>query len=251
MKQLTRYFLILVFGTLIFVGCGDENDPDSPPNDNGKIVANDFLSESRYKQLVVEIAYVEGYKPQTASLNHLKSFLESRLNKSGGISINSVPVASPGKATYSLTDIRNIEETHRTKFPSGETLAAWLFFYDGDYAANQGDSKVLGVAYGATSMAVFGKTVAEFSGGLGQPSTYVLETTVMEHEFCHIFGLVNNGTNMVSGHQDATHGKHCSDKNCLMYYAAETSDFLSNFLGSNIPSLDEQCLHDLKNNGGK
>jgi hypothetical protein len=109
---------------------------------------------------------------------------------------------------------------------------------------------VLGVAYGASSMVIFDASIGKYAGGFGQPSKTSLESAVSMHEIGHILGLVNNGSDMVTDHEDKTNVRHCSNKDCLMYYQAETSDMLSNFLG-NIPSLDSNCIKDLQKNGGK
>lgn len=254
MKQLFKFFLILGVGTILLSRC--ERDLPSLPDSGKKVVIkpNDFLSGENYDQLTVEIVSVEGYQPTGETLNNLKAFLESRLNKSGGIVFAPALVPSPGKAVYSLDDIKEIEQEYRTQFPDPEEkkLTAWFFFADADYADNEDDSKVLGITYSPTSMVIFEETIREFSGGRGQPSTPVLETTVTEHEFGHILGLVNNGTEMVVNHQDIANGKHCDNQDCLMYWAAEHSGPLVNFLtGGKIPPLCQNCLNDLKNNGGK
>jgi hypothetical protein len=100
-------------------------------------------------------------------------------------------------------------------------------------------------------MVIFEKTIREFSGGLGKPSATTLETTVSLHEFGHILGLTNNGTPMQSAHQDEPNGKHCNNKDCLMYWAVENSNIISTLTGGNIPQLDAQCVADLKANGGR
>lgn len=258
MKQLFKFFLIPAIGIALFFSCGQDDpsltDPDDRIPENVVIKPNDFLSGENYDRLTVEVASVQGYEPTDEALNNLKAFLGSRLNKSGGIGLVPVSIPSPGKAVYSLDDIKKIEQDNRTLFPDpeGKKLTAWFFFADADYAENEGDSKVLGIAYGPTSMVIFENTVREFSGGRGQPSMPVLETTVAEHEFGHILGLVNNGTGMVVNHQDVTYGKHCDNQDCLMYWAAEHSGPVINFLtGGTIPLLDQNCLNDLKNNGGK
>lgn len=248
-------FIVLVF-VLLFSACTKEDEPvgetpDDTP-DNLIIKPNDFLSESRYIKLVVEITSVQGFEPSAAAVNQMKVFLENRLNKSGGIIIITNSIPSPGKSSYSLADIKEIEENYRTSFPEGKTLAAWFFFADADYAKNEGNSKVLGIAYSSASMAVFEKTVHEFSGGFWKPAKEILEETVMKHEFGHILGLVNNGTEMGKDHQDTSHGHHCNNEDCLMYYAAEHSSGIIDFLsGGSVPALDAQCREDLINNGGK
>lgn len=254
MRLLNCYLLLLCF--TLFLGCKeDEPLPETPEEDtpvsDTKITPNSFLSGSEFDKLVVEIQYVEGYQPKAASLEKLKSFLEQRLNKPAGIELTQNQVASPGKETYSLNDIREMEDANRKQHSHGQTVTAYFFFADGDYASNSGDAKVLGIAYGSSSMVIFEKTIREFSGGLSQPSTTMLETTVIKHEFGHILGLVNNGTPMQVEHQDEAHGRHCTDKNCLMYYTAETSDVVANLVGGSIPELDAECIKDLKANGGK
>lgn len=73
----------------------------------------------------------------------------------------------------------------------------------------------------------------------------------MNHEFGHLFGLVNIGTDMVENHEDTEHSKHCDKNNCLMYYASETTEIASFLIGNDIPELDENCKNDLIANGGK
>lgn len=255
MRCFTAYLYLALF--VLFLGCKEETvipedgEQEESPVTGGNIVPNDFLSAEKFEELVVEIQYVKGYQPKAESVNNLKSFLQARLHKPAGIRIVQHEMASPGQTAYSLTDIRTIEKAGRTQQSRDKVLTAYFFFADGDYAANSGDSKVLGVAYGRTSMAIFGKTIQEFSGGLTQPSVSTLETTVIYHELAHILGLVNNGTPMQQAHQDEAHGRHCNQKSCLMYYTAETSDIVGNLVGGNIPELDAACLADLRANGGK
>jgi len=142
-----------------------------------------------------------------------------------------------------------VESDKRTLFNTATELTVFAFVADGDYADN---SNVLGVAYKTTSVALFGKKINSISGGVGQPSRAILETTVLNHEFGHIMGLVNAGTTPQTNHQDVVHGRHCDVDTCLMFWAAETGDIVSNLIGlSEAPGLDSQCIADLKANGGK
>lgn len=225
---------------------GQKDDDSSTSH----IIANDFLSDKKFDKLIVEIQYVEGYQPKSASVDKLKAFLQERLKKPAGITILKNAIPPPGKAAYSLEDIREVEKGSRTQEPHEKTLTAYIFFADADYAENSGNSKVLGIAYGRTSMVIFEKTIKEYSGGLTQPPVSTLESTVIQHELGHTLGLVNNGTSMETEHQDEPNGKHCNNKECLMYYTAETTDIVGNLTGGNVPELDNNCLDDLRANGG-
>lgn len=214
--------------------------------------ANEFLSGDEFSEMYIEIVYVEGFKPTETAINNFVSFLESRLNKPGGIVIEQRAIASPGILAYSVSDVIDIEREHREKYNSEGQITVFGFFADGEYAENTEDSSVLGIAYRNTSFAVFEETIRDFGSDAFAPALSVLETTVINHEFGHLLGLVNAGTTPQSNHQDTEHGKHCSEEDCLMYWTAETGEGLLGMLtGGAVPSLDSQCIADLQANGGK
>lgn len=217
---------------------------------NNRVEPQDFLAASKYEKLKIEIQSVSGMEPDAATISAIKSFLEARLNKPGGISITSTSIASPNKDKFTIDDIKKIEKNHRNANTSGSELTAYILFIDGQYNESSGSASILGVAYEGSSMVIFENTIRNFSGGLGQPSRATLETTVSLHEIGHILGLVNNGSKMAADHQDIGHGSHCNNNKCLMYYSAETSDIIANIMGG-VPTLDAACLADLKQNGGK
>ncbi|MDQ3109551.1 MAG: hypothetical protein M3R17_06615 [Bacteroidota bacterium] len=209
------------------------------------INAHDFLSSSKYESLTINITYVEGYQPTAGALTHLQSFLNARLNKPGGITYLYKSIPSPGKSFYTIDDLREIEKDNRSSYSKRKTLVAFVFFADAPYS----DGEVLGIAYGNSSAGIFEKTINEHSGGFGQPQKEILESTVLEHEFGHLMGLVDNGSKMVSSH--SANGKHCNNEDCLMYYEAETTNIMANILSGEVPELDNNCIADLRKNGGK
>ena len=250
--------LVLSALALSLAACGDDGITDNP-NGNGEpepyahdlaagAAANDFLSGTEFDRLVVQVHYVAGFRPTDAALDELEAFLNARLNKPAGVEIQlGAALEIPSQATYSTADVRALEQQHRTVYTEGTTMAAYLLFLDGEFA---GGANVLGIAYNNTSMAVFVERIGEFTGGALQPSQETVEATVANHEFGHLLGLVNIGSPMQTDHHDEANGPHCDNEDCLMHYSVRLTDFISNLTGG-IPSLDQNCIDDLRANGGK
>jgi len=248
-----KNYIVLCCLVLVYAGCSknDSNGSSSlGSNTSNKLntgaSARDFLSGNIFSTVNIQVEYCPGMQLQQSSLNNLVAFLQAHLNKAGGITITQVPVPSIAKATVGVGDIASFEDAHRTLFSSGSSIGVCILVVDAAYAT----SGVAGVAYRNTSIAVMGKSVQAASGGLGQPSRVRMESTVLDHEFGHLLGLVNNGIGMVTPHADDAHKPHCSNKNCLMYYEIESGGFIDQF-DSSIPQLDANCENDLKSAGGK
>lgn len=247
-----RIFILALVSLMFIPGCKKEDDPTIPGNKEPVgATAYHLLSDLQFRTLLVEVMYMEDHAPTSESISNMESFLNAYLRKPNGIQVELRSIGSVGQESYSAQDIRNIEDANRQLFNSENTLAISFIFLDGEYAGNSGDSKVLGVAYRNTSMAIFQETVLENSGGLTQPSRTKLESTIINHEIGHILGLVNNGTPMNTDHQDDAHGHHCDNSDCLMYHAVETTDIIDNLIGNSVIELDQNCKNDLSSNGGK
>ena len=236
-----------------FISCKKEttfsNNPGADDLHNKAVgySANQLLSPGTYKSIKIEVQYMTGYAPDAAALSHLQNVLNTYLNKPSGITIVTKEISASSSTTLSIDQIKTIEEQNRTVFTTGDQLGVYFLYTNGNFT----DNKVLGAAYRNTSMVIFGKTIHDNSGALGQASRTKLEATVLEHEFGHILGLVDIGSPMQTNHKDAAHGNHCSNTNCLMYYASETTDILGFLLTGNIPPFDANCIADLHANGGK
>ena len=214
--------------------------------------ANDMLSNTNFQNIVFELFYVEGLRPTNNTISNFEDFVNARLNKSGDVTITLTQIESPNRAVYTITDIRNLEDDLRTAYNDENTVAVSGIFIDGEYSENTENGTVLGVAYRNTSFVLFEESIQSFSGQPLAPSRTVLESTVLNHEFGHLLGLVNAGTPLQSDHQDVEHGRHCTVEDCLMFWTAETGEGLLNMIsGGSIPSLDSQCIADLQANGGK
>lgn len=258
-KTVLLRFCCLISTVLIFQSCMESTNSDSGEEIprpyshmlNPGVSANDFLADSNFTELVVEVDYMEGYAPNDDALDSLKAFLEQRLHKTSVTILEPTVIPSEDQDSYSAEKIRELEEEYRNVFTEStadDRLAAYMIIVDGYYSQNN----VLGIAYYNTSNAFFGAAYDEASGGIGQASRFLIEATSFRHEFGHLFGLVNidgSGTEMQQDHQ--ANGHHCNNEQCLMYYAMETTDLFGSFIGEEIPSLDQNCIDDLQANGGK
>ncbi|AOW10048.1 zinc metalloprotease [Flavobacterium gilvum] len=254
-----RIVILILFFALIISCSKDDEDGmtigGNPVANNQKALgtsSHDLLSDDTFKSIVIEVAYVQGYEPSAAAINHFVAFLNERVNKPLGIDVVKRPIASPGKTTFTNEDIVAIENANRTKYNTSDQIAVWAFFVDGDSSSNSGNSYVLGVSYRNTSFVIFEKTIQGLSNSPFEPNRSLLETTVIEHEFGHILGLTNLGAKMQSNHEDTAHPKHCNVESCLMYWLSESGNSFGNMVsGGTVPKLDAQCIADLRANGGK
>lgn len=214
--------------------------------------AHDILSDKDYKSISIEIIYMTGFKPTDQAVENLKQLISNVCNKPNGIRVVFKEISAQGKVSYSIDDVKALEDDNRKEYTYKKDLAVCFLFLDGPSNENQGSSMVLGQAYFNTSMVIYEKSLQDNSGGFGEPELYKLETTVINHEFGHILGLVNLGSTMYNLHEDSAHGSHCDNSSCLMYWEVETGNIFSSLIGSSpIPSFDQNCLRDLHENGGR
>ena len=250
-----RYVLSLTITLLLLLtSCDSGSLTDTDGNEfsfnheiNPGQSATEFLTDEEFERLIVQVQYMQGFEPTQNAINNLESFLTERLNKSSITIMEPEEIPAAGQSSYTANEVRDLEREYRSQFSSENQIAAYFIILDGEFS----ESNVLGIAHFNTSMALFGPKFDEVSSGIGTPSKETVETIVMRHEFGHIMGLVNNGVEMQTNHQDTENGRHCDDDQCLMYYAFRNADLFGNIFGGSIPELDENCITDLQAAGGK
>jgi len=263
MKNMKNIFKVVLF-VLILAACSKEDgsqtnaekDKESINTSKNKKAtgssSNDLLSDKTFKSMIIELVYVDGFKPSQTSITNFVTFLNTKTHKPNGITVEARAITSPGKSTYSTADIIALEDANRTKYNTNSQIAVWAFFVDGASANNTNSGAVLGTAYRNTSFVIYEETIQDLSNSTFEPNRTILETTVITHEFGHILGLTNLGSEMVENHEDTDHPKHCNVESCLMYWTAENDSGLANLIGSSsAPRLDSKCSADLQANGGK
>ncbi|MBT8325519.1 MAG: membrane metalloprotease [Winogradskyella sp.] len=252
--------ILILCLSVIIVACTTEESNTNTPNVDNTLEnkqptgssSNDLLSDDTFTSMVLEIVYVDGFEPTQTAINNLVNFIEERSFKPNGITIDMRSIPSPGTSPYTNEDIVTIEDNNRTRYNTNTQIAVWAFFADGQSASNTENSVVLGTAYRNTSFVIYEETIQNLTDGTFGPSQSVLESTVMLHEFGHIYGLTNLGAPLQSDHEDQDNPRHCDVEDCLMYFQSETGSGVMNMVsGGNAPQLDAQCIADLQANGGK
>ena len=102
-KKIISNLLIFSSSLLFFSGCKKSDtasNPTSVSSENYKIVgasAKDLLSAAKYSSAKIEIQYMSGFQPDAAAINNLIIFLNSLINKPGGVSVIQTQIAASGK----------------------------------------------------------------------------------------------------------------------------------------------------------
>lgn len=248
-RTLQALAALLIF-ILLFFSCSDQptqvdENADEFSNTKNPGTSNEaFITSDDYDELVVEVQFMPGAEPKVESLSNLKAYLEKHLEKTSVTILTPKEIPSGEQDAYTAGEVRDLEEEHRENYTEDSRLFSYAIFLDGEYS----EGNVLGIAYYNTSTAYFGDTINEISGeGIGQPSREKIESTVFNHEFGHLMGLVNSETEAQDdSHHDSENGAHCTVEECLMYYQVNTTDFFANIFDGSVPELNEFCLTDIE-----
>lgn len=246
-----------------FLGCSPDSENDSNPK-SGNLQAlgtsaRDLLSDEDYSSLIIEVAFVQGYEPSADALEELKSFLNTYTHKPGGISIVKTAVEVPDNGPYSISKVADIEKKFRTHFNDGDRLAVFIFFANGistedvNSSEENKDKVTLGSAYRNTSMVLYEQTIRNIAAEKHISKSEVTSAT-LQHEFGHLFGLVDNGSPAQSEHTDPEYKAHCNVDGCLMAALVEFGDGMAKYIKTRNKStqvFDAKCHQDLMANGGR
>lgn len=257
--QITKFLSYLLLSSFILVGCS--SDDDAPAENNGDpsqaankrplgSSANDLLSDTNFKSLTIEMISAEGFEPTTVAVTNFTQFLQERLFKPDGITINQRTTPSSNRAPFDIKEIREIENNTRTLFNTDDDITVYIYFADGSNEGDTNSQVTLGTAYLNTSMVIYEGTLRRFATIPGAPLLSAIETATLNHEFAHLLGLVNIGTRLQSQHEDVESKGHCNVQQCLMEAAIEFSTGIMD-MGDTVPQLDPLCIADLQANGGR
>lgn len=215
-------FYTMALGLLLLTTCS-KNEPQPQPVDKTLNLqgtgdsANDILSNDRYTKLLIEIGYVTGFAPTPNAITNFRGFLRAHTFKQGiEVIYNELP--SPEEESLTLDEIAKLESDNRTAYSNGETLAIYIYFSDSPAEDDEEDEDLvtLGAVYRNTSMIIHEATVWSLAAQSPFITITDVETATLNHEFGHLFGLVDLGTAEVNPHEDSEAVNHCNVDGCLM-----------------------------------
>jgi hypothetical protein len=125
--------------------------------------ANELLSGTKPK-LIIEVQYMKGFQLQQQSVTNLVNFLQSHVNKPGGVQVIQKEIPENGAETKGLSDIAKIEQQYRTAFNTDDQVSVHVLVTNSQYTT----ANVLGIAYRNTSVCLFGKTIQQNSEASGK-----------------------------------------------------------------------------------
>ncbi|MEW2922811.1 hypothetical protein AB1A65_15160 [Muricauda sp. ANG21] len=264
-KKIVLYTLIAI---AIFIGCSKDSSSDSNPSAKIDKSANllgtgasaaDLLANSNYDNLLIEIAYVEGFRPSTEAIATFEKFLLARTFKED-ITLTYKQLPSPNEEALTLNEVVKLENENRTAYNDGSTLALYIYFADAPTESDDegAEAVTLGAVYQNTSMIIYEATIRDLVGNSSFITVSDVEAATLNHELGHLMGLVDLGTPAINDHEDQEAESHCTTEGCLMRAELQFGRSMLKMMQSNaskglaaIPNLDEECLLDLQSNGGR
>lgn len=214
-------------------------------------------------RLNIKVFYEPGAEPYTDQVATIKSFdllhknLDALFEGKSNRPLIAVPrelsemtkMESQSKTTWTLEEVMNLPSVEGAS-ASGENSNFHIYFLNG---VSKDNSSAIGFHISKTNVIAIFKDVIKSTANSTQPLVpkYVEQATLV-HEMGHALGLVNNGVPMYTPHQDTTHGAHCSNPDCVMYYSNEGTTSMMSFAAQALTKLsivmfDQQCLNDTQN----
>ncbi|HEA22097.1 MAG TPA: hypothetical protein ENH87_14425 [Pricia antarctica] len=238
--------LFYLLGLLFIFGCSTDSDTETPvspeipevvdkvPNRQGTgDSAVDLLTNDNFSDLRVEIAYVTGFRPTQEAMDAFVAYLKERTFKEN-IELLYTELDSPDEENLTLDEIDDLEEKNRTVYNDGEILGIYIYFSDAPAEEDDEDAGLvtLGAVYRNTSMIIHEATVRKLAGQSIFISDADVESSTLNHEFGHLFGLVNLGITPINDHEgvlkdetgepilddqgNTSGNSHCDVAGCLM-----------------------------------
>lgn len=187
------------------------------------------------RRIVFQLMVQSGKGPAQSTVDHVVSTLRRVSGKTVEVRTVALPA---GPNEWSVAELHSYADRYSQTKSSVDAAVLNVLFVAGSF--EQGEN-VLGAASRADVVTMFPDQYRNLGAGLSPQS---IETSVVMHETGHILGLV--GHLVRAERQDPDHPGHSRNKASVMYWAVETDDIISAFVGAPPKELDRDDLMDLE-----
>ena len=187
------------------------------------------------RKIVYQLMVQSGMTPASSSVDHVVAVLRQVSGKS--VDVQTVALA-PGPDVWASRQLNAHADAHARTTSSGDAAVLNVLFVRGRH--EQGES-ILGVASRADVLTMFPDQYRNLGAGLNPQA---IETSLLMHETGHLLGLV--GHVVRPDRQDPDHPGHSPNKGSVMYWAVETDDIISAFIGAPPKEFDAEDRADLE-----
>lgn len=209
--------------------------------DGDRVEPTDYIRDTKYKNWLIEVDYVEGQRPNDAWLDELQQQLGSLVRKDQ-ITIQ-IGNTLPGRDSWTDQAVLDLRDQYKGAKTSGDTVVTWVAYLDGEPSSGN----AIGVAYNWDTVVVYSERIREGCVVALFCTNAEVQKAVLIHEFGHILGLVDRGIPMVNPHTDGS--KHSNNSNSVMRPEVETTSL---FDLNNVPTrFDANDKLDICAAGGK
>lgn len=246
----------------LLAACG--GGAENPGADAGEVTGNGTVFDPAVTTVRIEIDYESGEAPYTGPVIGFGDTFDLTIANLDRVFVGQKTLDVPttlgamedigaiADEQITVPDAQAIAADHRQQMDTDDTKTYYVVFVSGNFEdANGVQPGVIGVSIGTTGVIVMFKDVIESTGIPAFPNLErFVEQSTLVHELGHAIGLVNNGVPLTSAHQDADHGKHCSNDQCVMYWqnegASAMADFAQQFaISGNSVLFADDCLADV------
>lgn len=217
----------------------------TPADDAGGVGTNARALLRRDRPtLVLEIDAQEGVEVDEAAVEHLLAVLARVVDKPDGIVREGGNTFVSDRTSWTADDLRAATAANRTTTTTDDRVSVHLLYVAGSHADEDGQTNAIGLAYSASTAALFPQRWQGVASLLG--SAQAIERAVLVHELGHLLGLVNIGYESDIDHEDPEHPGHSSNRGSAMFHAIETTLIGQVFDGPPPNTFDDADRSDLE-----
>ena len=227
-------------------------EPTEPPGsqltpvaDGGAVGSNGrALLRGDRRRIVLEIDVQSGVTVDSAAVDHRVDELSRYVDKADGVVLEGGNNFTSQKDAWTVEDLRDAMAINRSTFSDDTQVSVHLLYVRGGHVADGQTTQAIGLAYSASTIALFPERWAGFGSVLG--SGRAVERAVLVHELGHLLGLVNLTHESPHDREDPDHPGHSTNRQSVMHYAIESTLIGQVFSGPPPDRFDEADADDLE-----